>query len=529
MPSPAGIEFKEANGILRMNPAAILDDHFHDHCGVCGVWGHPEAGKLVYLGLYSLQHRGQESAGIVSTDGMDLHAHKGMGLVEEIFRSEVLDRLPGQAAIGHTRYSTAGDTTLLNAQPIVIDCNKGKLALGHNGNLTNALEHRRRLEHRGSIFQTTSDTEVIVHLIARSNARHLTTAIADALNQVEGAYSLLIATRDEVFAIRDPRGFRPLALGRLENGGWLVASETCAFDLVGATFERDIEPGEMVRISRAGIESIHFAPSKSVQQCIFEHVYFARPDSLVFGRTVNESREMLGRLLARECPAPADVVVPVPDSGVPAAIGYAHESGIPFQMGLIRNHYIGRTFIEPSQAIRDFGVKLKLNPVQRMIEDKRVVLIDDSIVRGTTSRKIVRIMREAGAKEVHMRISCPPTISPCYYGIDTPTREELIASVDAILRPRLGALERSTWEARAKKLAKEKGIVAEPESLERGITIEEIRRFLEADSLGYLSLESLRQAVEDSARKYCTSCFTGVYPTELVQLEVARAEVTSRD
>jgi amidophosphoribosyltransferase len=456
------------------------DDKFHDECGVFGIFGHPEAAKMTYLGLYALQHRGQESAGIVSTDEIELHVSKGMGLVQEIFLPAVIERLPGAAAIGHTRYSTAGDTTLTNAQPVVIDCNKGKLALAHNGNLTNALEWRRKLDRRGSIFQTTSDTEVIVHLVARSTARSLLGAIADALNQVEGAYSLLLLTRDEFYAIRDPRGFRPLSLGRLGDA-WVVASETCAFDLIDAEYIREIEPGELLRISRSGVESIHFGPEKAHQYCIFEHVYFARPDSVVFGRPVNESRERLGKLLAREHPAEADLVVPVPDSGVPAAIGYASESGIPFRMALIRSHYIGRTFIEPVQAIRDFGVKLKLNPVRRLLEGRRVVLVDDSIVRGTTSRKIVRLVREAGAIEVHVRISCPPTVSPCYYGIDTPTREELIASRQSV---------------------------------------EGIRQFLGADSLGYLSLENLRAAVGDDDRRFCTSCYTGVYPTDLVQLEV---------
>lgn len=459
----------------------LEDEHFHDHCGVFGVFGHPEAAKLTYLGLYALQHRGQESAGIASSDGLDIHVHKSLGHVQEIFTPGVLKNLPGDVAIGHTRYSTAGDTTLTNAQPIAIDCNKGKIALGHNGNLTNALEIRRRLEHRGSIFQTTSDTEVIVHLIARSSARNLPGAIADALSQVEGAYSLLLLTRDEVYAIRDPRGFRPLALGRID-GAWVAGSETCAFDLIDAEYVREVEPGEMVRISRSGLESIRFAPEKRHQYCVFEHVYFSRPDSIVFGRPVNESREQLGRLLAREHPVDADLVAPVPDSGVPAAIGYSAESGIPFQMALIRNHYVGRTFIEPEQSIRDFGVKLKLNPVRRMLEGKRVILVDDSLVRGTTSRKIVRMVREAGATEVHMRISCPPTISPCYYGVDTPRRDELIAAKHSV---------------------------------------EEIRNFLGADSLGYLSLESLRAAVRDTGeRKFCTSCYTGSYPTELVQLEV---------
>jgi len=459
----------------------LEDDHFHDHCGVFGVFGHPEASKLTYLGLYALQHRGQESAGIASSNGLDIHVHKSLGHVQEIFTPDVLKQLPGDVAIGHTRYSTAGDTTLTNAQPIVIDCNKGKIALGHNGNLTNALEIRRRLEDRGSIFQTTSDTEVIVHLIAKSSARNLPLAIADALNQVEGAYSLLLLTRDEMYVIRDPRGFRPLALGRID-GAWVAGSETCAFDLIDAEYVRDVEPGEMVRITRSGLESIRFAPEKQHQHCIFEHVYFSRPDSIVFGRPVNESREQLGRLLAREHPVDADLVAPLPDSGVPAAIGYSAESGIPFRMALIRNHYVGRTFIEPEQAIRDFGVKLKLNPVRRMLEGKRVILVDDSLVRGTTSKKIVRLVREAGATEVHMRISCPPTISPCYYGVDTPRRDELIAAKHSV---------------------------------------EEIRTFLGADSLGYLSLESLRTAVRDTEeRKFCTSCYTGSYPTELVQLEV---------
>ncbi len=461
---------------------AYADDRFHDECGVFGVFGHEEASKLTYLGLYALQHRGQESAGIVSSDGTELHLHRAMGEVEEIFTPPVLAELPGDLAIGHTRYSTAGDKALLNAQPIMIDCNKGKVALGHNGNLTNAAEWRRKLEHRGSIFQTNSDTEVIVHLLARSQARNLSGALGDALNQVEGAYSLLVLTTDELIAVRDPRGFRPLNLGKLGDA-WLVASETCAFDLLNAQYVREIEPGEMVRISRSGIESIHFAPEKPLQQCIFEHVYFARPDSIIFGRSVNRSREALGRTLAKEHPANADIVVPVPDSGVPAAVGYALESRIPFRMGLIRNHYIGRTFIEPSQAIRNFGVKLKLNPIRSLIEGQRVVLVDDSIVRGTTSRKIVRMVRESGAKEVHMRISCPPTISPCYYGVDTPTREELIASSS---------------------------------------TPEEICKFIGADSLGYISLAGLKEAVSDTQGHYCTSCYTGVYPTDLVQLEVRK-------
>jgi amidophosphoribosyltransferase len=467
------------------NKLAYADDHFHDECGVFGVFGHPEAANIAYLGLYALQHRGQESAGIVSSSGNDLHLFRAMGEVEEIFQPQVLAELPGTSAIGHTRYSTAGDKALLNAQPIMIDCNKGKIAVGHNGNLTNAGEWRRKLEHRGSIFQTNSDTEVIVHLIARSQARNFSGALGDALNQVEGAYSLLVLTPEEMYAVRDPRGFRPLSLGKIitpeGHVAWVVASETCAFDLLNAEYVREVEPGEMLRISKCGMESIKFSPEKPHQYCVFEHVYFSRPDSVVFGRSVSQSREMLGRLLAREHPVEADMVVPLPDSGVPAAIGYSLESGIPFRMGLIRNHYIGRTFIEPSQAIRNFGVKLKLNPVRELIAGKRIILVDDSIVRGTTSRKIVRMVKDAGASEVHVRISCPPTISPCYYGVDTPTKEELIASNNSP---------------------------------------EEIRKYLGADSLGYLSLNGLRQAVSDSEGKFCTSCYTGVYPTDLVQLEV---------
>ncbi len=475
------------------NKLAYADDRFHDECGVFGVYGHTEAANLTYLGLYALQHRGQESAGIVASTGSDLNLFRAMGEVEEIFQPSVLAKLPGSSAIGHTRYSTAGDKALLNAQPIMVDCSKGKIALAHNGNLTNAQEWRRKLEHRGSIFQSNSDTEVIVHLVARSQARNFSGALGDALNQVEGAYSLLVLTPEEMYAVRDPRGFRPLALGKIAtrdgSEAWAVASETCAFDLMNAEYVRDVEPGEMLRISRSGIESIRFSPPKPHQFCIFEQVYFSRPDSIVFGRSVNESREMLGRLLAQEHPVEADMIVPIPDSGVPAAIGFALESKIPFRMGLIRNHYIGRTFIEPSQAIRNFGVKLKLNPVRNLVAGKRVVLVDDSIVRGTTSRKLVRLMREAGATEVHMRISCPPTISPCYYGVDTPTREELIASSN---------------------------------------TPEQICKFLGADSLGYLSLPGLRRAVSEKNSEFCTSCYTGVYPTDLVQLEVKEENGTPK-
>jgi len=459
-------------------------DKFHDECGVVAIYGHPEASNLAYLGLYALQHRGQESAGICSSDGRQIYCHKAMGHVADIFTPEVLGRLPGDHAIGHTRYSTAGDTVLLNAQPFSVACNKGRIAVAHNGNITNAGELRRELEREGSIFQASSDTEVILHLVARSRERTLAGALREALLQLEGAFSLVFLAEDRILVARDPHGFRPLAFGQMELSGdgicYVFASETCAFDLLNAVYLDDVEPGEMMIASAQGIERERYAPARESAHCVFEHVYFSRPDSIVFGRPVEESREMLGRLLAREQPVDADVVVPVPDSGVAAAIGYAAEAGLPFRQALIRNHYVGRTFIEPSQAIRDFGVKLKLNPVRHLLEGKRVVLVDDSIVRGTTSRKIVRMVRGAGAREVHLRISCPPTISPCFYGVDTPCVAELIAANN---------------------------------------TVEEIRRFVEADSLGYLSLTGLREAVADHNHRYCYACYTGNYPTELVNIE----------
>jgi amidophosphoribosyltransferase len=459
-------------------------DKFHEECGVVAIFGHPEASKLAYLGLYALQHRGQESAGICTAHNGQIFSHKAMGHVADIFTSPVLKSLPGEAAIGHTRYSTAGDTVLLNAQPFSVVCNKGRIAVAHNGNITNAAELRGELGRRGSIFQASSDTEVILHLMAHSSERTMTAALRDALLQLEGAFSLVFLAENRVIVARDPHGFRPLAVGEMEVSGgrscYVFASETCAFDLIGAVYLHDVEPGEMVSVGPEGLTREHWAPAQPRAQCVFEHVYFARPDSMVFGRAVAESREQLGRLLARECPADADIVVPVPDSGVAAAIGYASESGLPYRQALIRNHYIGRTFIEPSQAIRDFGVKLKLNPVRHLLQAKRVVLVDDSIVRGTTSRKIVRMVRQAGAREVHLRISCPPTISPCFYGVDTPNRGELIASAH---------------------------------------NIEEIRRFAEADSLGYLSIASLRKAVADDRHEYCYACYTGDYPTELVNIE----------
>ena len=462
-------------------------DKFKDECGVVAIYAHSEAEKLAYLGLHALQHRGQESAGIASSDGVNLRVHKDMGLVADIFTEDVLANLRGTLAIGHTRYSTAGDSALMNAQPIMARSHKGTIALAHNGNLVNAQEIRSRLESLGSIFSTNSDTEVIVHLMAQSLEHTLPEAIADALRQVEGAFSLVMVTPDRVLAARDPRGFRPLAMGRIpaESAGRpdtiVFASETCAFDLIGARYEREVKAGEMVVVGPEGVSSIFYAPAQPQSACIFEHVYFSRPDSLVFGRPVEVSREQLGRALAREAPADADIVVPVPDSGVSAAMGYAAESGIPFRFGLIRNHYVGRTFIEPQQHVRDFGVKLKLNPVRSVLQGKRVVLIDDSIVRGTTSRKIVRMIRQAGASEVHMRISCPPTISPCYYGVDTPSKRQLIAA---------------------------------------NKSVEEIREYIGADSLAYLSLEGLKRACGDGEKTtYCTACYTGKYPTERVDVE----------
>src|ERR1700736_716241 len=459
-------------------------DKFHDECGVFAIFGHPEAAKMTYLGLYALQHRGQESAGICASDGTDIRCEKSMGHVADIFTPPVLETLPGELAIGHTRYSTAGDTALLNAQPFTVNCNKGRIAVAHNGNITNAAELRRELERDGSIFQANSDTEVILHLVARSREKTLPAALREALLQLEGAFSLVFLAEDRILVARDPHGFRPLAFGQMEMSGGrtcnVFASETCAFDLINAVYLNDVEPGEMVIAGPEGLTRERYAPVRDHAHCVFEHVYFSRPDSIVFGRFVQQSREMLGRLLAREHAGDSVNVVPVPDSGVAAAIGYASESGIPFRHGLIRNHYVGRTFIEPSQAIRDFGVKLQLNPVRHLLEGKRVILVDDSIVRGTTSRKIVRMVRNAGATEVHVRVSCPPTISPCFYGVDTPRENELIAANNSM---------------------------------------EEIREYIEADSLAYLSLDALRRAVADDNQQYCYACYTSDYPTELVQIE----------
>ncbi len=451
---------------------------FSDECGVFGVCDSDDAANLAYLGLYALQHRGQESAGIASLDDGKIHVEREMGYVADVFGEARLSRLHGRTAIGHVRYSTAGASLLANAQPLVFATGRGPLALGHNGNLVNAREIRTSLEAKGALFTTTSDSEVFLHLVARSQSPTLTGAIADALTEVRGAYSLVILSREGIFAVRDPHGIRPLSLG-VREGSPVVASETCAFDLIGARYERDVEPGEIVRLSREGFSSHRFAFPISTP-CVFEHVYFARPDSMVFGRSVAASRQGFGRRLAKEHPAQADVVVAVPDSGMYPALGYAEESGIPFALGLVRNHYVGRTFIEPKQSIRHFGVKVKLNPVREVVDGKRIVLVDDSIVRGTTSRKIVRMLRDAGAKEVHVRVSSPPTINSCHYGIDTPTRSELIAANQSV---------------------------------------DEIRQFIEADSLGYLSVEGMLEAFGRPQQATCTACFTGIYPVEIEEEE----------
>jgi amidophosphoribosyltransferase len=477
-------------------------DKFKEECGVFGILNHRDAANLVYLGLYALQHRGQESAGIasLSTDSthsdfnigevcgstgageqiiapgtVQIHSEKEMGYVADIFTQERLLRLPGDSAIGHVRYSTAGGSMLCNAQPLVASTNKGPVALAHNGNLVNGAELRRGLEAEGAIFNSTSDSEVIVHLIARSKERDLERAIVEALSQCRGAYSIAILSAGRIFAARDPYGFRPLVLGR-HDGAVVVSSETCAFDLIGAETIREIRAGEIVALERDGFRTVHQFRSEREARCIFEHVYFARPDSVIFGNNVADIRHRFGAQLAREHPVDADIVVPVPDSGVFAALGYARESGIPFQFGLVRNHYVGRTFIEPKQSIRHFGVKVKLNPVREIVTGKRIILIDDSIVRGTTSKKIVRMLKQFGAKEVHMRISSPPTTGPCYYGIDTPQRRDLIASNQSI---------------------------------------DGIREYIEADTLGYLSEDGMLEAVrngDDPRRLYCTACFTGRYP-----------------
>src|SRR2546425_7294179 len=453
----------------------IFDDKLREECGVFGIYGHAEAARLTYLGLYALQHRGQESCGIAVSNGERLASERDMGYVSEAFNQTRLDRMPGLSAIGHVRYSTAGEVSLRECQPFLVTCQHGQVAVCHNGNLPFAREERKLLEREGAIFSSTSDTEVVLHGVARSHAASVAEAIPEVLRETEGAFSMLFLTPSELIAIRDPRGFRPLALGRLGDA-WVIASDTCEFDLIEAQYVRDVEPGEMIVITGDGLRSSHPLPTQPHSMCTFEHVYFARPDSLIFGHSVNESRHKLGQQLAIEQPADADIVVPVPDSGTVAAIGYSAQSGISFRFGLVRNHYVGRTFIEPRQSIRSFGVRIKLNPVRHLIEGKRVVLIDDSIVRGATSKKIVQMVREAGAKEIHLRISCPPTISPCYYGVDTPNKADLIAAQ---------------------------------------MSVEEIRKFIGADSLGYLSLEGMMEATGISPDQACVACWNERYPTRI--------------
>lgn len=456
---------------------------FHDECGVFGVFGAPEASKLAYLGLHALQHRGQEAAGIVTSDTARLFAHRQLGLVQDVFNEKRLEQLPGDRAIGHVRYSTTGEGHIKNTQPLAVDYAHGSIAVGHNGNLTNGDELRSSLEAEGSIFATTSDTEVLVHLIARSAGSNTVDRVADALSQVRGAYSVTFLTEKMLIAVRDPNGFRPLCLGELD-GATLVASEPPAFELIGGTYLRDIAPGEMVVVDENGVTSLRPFEPRSQNMCIFEYVYFARPDAVLEGISVYEARKRLGRQLAKEQPADVDVVIPVPDSGVPASLGFAESMGVPFELGLIRSHYVGRTFIEPQQSIRNFGVRLKLHPVRDVLRNKRVAVIDDSVVRGTTSKKIVRMLRDAGAKEVHLRISSPPTRWPCFYGIDTPTRDELIASEQ---------------------------------------DAEAIGRFVEADSMGYLSIEGLHHAVPEQNSStvkplgFCDACFSGSYPIPVTQ------------
>jgi amidophosphoribosyltransferase len=463
-------------------------DKLGEECGIFGIVNHPDAARIAYLGIYALQHRGQESAGIASSDGQKLFLEKGMGYVADVFDGSRLERLQGDSALGHVRYSTAGESAAWNAQPILVDCWRGPVALAHNGNLTNAVQLRNELERDGAIFHSTSDSEVILHLLSRSRRRTLQEAFVEALRIVQGAFSLLLLTPEYLLAARDPHGFRPMCIGRV-NGAYAVASETCAFDLIDAEYLRDVEPGEVIRIEGSRLESQMPLPRENPAYCIFEHIYFSRPDSLVFGRTVNASRREMGKYLAREHPVRADMVVPVPDSGVSAAIGYSQESGIPLEFGLIRNHYVGRTFIEPKQSIRNFGVKIKLNPVREILRNKSIVLIDDSIVRGTTSRKIMQLIRSVGVKEIHVRITSPPLIAPCYYGIDIPTRRELIASAKSV---------------------------------------DEICKFIGADSLGYLSLEAVLKSVEDN-NQYCTACFSDIYPTDIANDEKQRSLFPEQD
>ncbi len=444
-------------------------------CGICGIYGHEDAAKLTYFGLYALQHRGQESAGIVSGDGNRVRLHKDMGLVPEVFTEANLQQLTGHLAVGHVRYSTTGESNVINTQPFMVTHNSMPLAVAHNGNLVNSVDLRHHLEAKGSIFQTTMDSEIVVHLMARTLDMGLPRAIKETFACIRGAYSLLLMTKDTMIAVRDPNGFRPLCLGRLENGAYVVASETCALDLIEAEYQRDIEPGEVLIINENGLESTFPWAPRQKSFCIFEHVYFARPDSDIFGFNVYEARKRMGSILAREAKIEADFVMPFPDSGNYAAIGYSQASGIPLEMGMIRNHYVGRTFIQPSQSMRDFSVRVKLNPVRSLLKDKRVIIIEDSIIRGTTGRSRVKSLRKMGAKEIHMLISCPPTCNPCYYGIDFPSNKELIAAKHSI---------------------------------------SEIADYLGLDSLTYLSIEGLVEATGLGPENFCLACFNGDYPIE---------------
>jgi len=459
----------------------VLLDKLHEECGIFGIFGHAEASTLTQLGLFALQHRGQEACGIVSADQGELYQFRSTGLIADVLTEEVLKKLPGKSAIGHTRYSTAGKNTIEEVQPFSVTCQHGKIAVCHNGNLPFAEANRLELEKKGAIFSSTSDTETILHAVARTPAPNVIEAIKMVLNDTEGAFSLLFLTPEALIAVRDPRGFRPLVLGKYENA-WCVASETCAFDLMDAEYVREVEPGEMLIVDGDGVHSSKPFEVKPVSVCTFEHVYFSRPDSIIYGRSVNESRHKMGKRLAIEHPSDADIIVPVPDSGVAAAIGYATQSGIPFRQAIIRNHYVGRTFIEPSQSIRSFGVRLKLNPIKDLINGRRIVLVDDSIVRGTTSKKIVQMVRDVGATEVHMRISCPPTAHSCYYGVDTPDRDDLIASQ---------------------------------------MSVDEICRHIGADSLGYLSLDGMLEAIGIDTESSCTACWTGKYPTLIANSKAA--------
>ncbi len=461
------------------------DDHFHDECGVFGIFGRQDAAAIATLGLHALQHRGQEAAGIVSFDGTQFHVERHVGLIGDTFtKQSVMDRLKGSRAIGHTRYATTGGSGLRNVQPLFAELAEGGIAVAHNGNITNAMTVQRRLQKEGAIFSSTSDTETILHLIATSKERDLNARFIEAVQHLEGAFSLVALSSKKMIGCRDPLGIRPLVLGDLD-GAWILASETCALDIIGARFVRDLKPGEMVVITTKGIESFFpFEPAKP-RFCIFEYVYFARPDSTIEGRNVYAARKQIGVELARESPVDADIVVPVPDSGTPAAIGFAQAAELPFELGIIRNHYVGRTFIQPGDSIRHMGVKLKHNANRKMIEGKRVVLVDDSIVRGTTSQKIVQMVRDAGAREVHMRIASPPTMSSCFYGVDTPEKAKLLAS---------------------------------------RMTVEEMADFIRVDSLGFLSIDGLYRAVGEVARngespQYCDACFTGDYPTRLTDHE----------